>query len=118
MKRLLINGYFSKKKLKVQYENKVIIGGLYCIKCLGNNKLWLRATTNMQSAKNRFAFSVSTNSCPEPCMSEEWKHFGASKFLFDILEEIKKKETQTEREFTSDVHTLLKLYTEREVVAK
>lgn len=107
-----------KKALKEQYGNKVIIGGIYRIKCHGSNKIWLRATTNLRGAKNRFAFALSTNSCPEPCMREIWKEFGATAFLFEKLEEIKKKETQTEREFADDIQALLELYTETEMVAK
>jgi hypothetical protein len=106
--------HLSKKDLKEQYGNKVIIGGIYCIKCLGSDKLWLRTTTNLQGAKNRFAFSLSTNSCPEPCMRKAWDIFGAAAFFFEPLEEMKKKNTQTEREFADDVDALLELYREKE----
>jgi hypothetical protein len=49
-------------------------------------------------------------------MREEWKLFEATTFVIEILEKIKKKETQTEREFTDDVHTLLELHTEKEML--
>ncbi|AIF52943.1 GIY-YIG nuclease family protein [Pelosinus sp. UFO1] len=103
----------SKKDLKEQYKNRVIIGGVYCVRCSGADNLWLRATTDIQGSKNRFAFSVSTNSCPEMCMSESWKQFGATTFSFEILEKIEKKETQTTREFSDDVNTLLELWIEK-----
>jgi len=103
----------SKKDLKEQYKNRVITGGVYCVKCSGTDHLWLRATTDMQGSKNRFAFSVSTNSCPEMCMIEAWKQFGATTFSFEILEKIEKKETQTTREFSDDVNTLLELWNEK-----
>ncbi|WP_053956708.1 GIY-YIG nuclease family protein [Inediibacterium massiliense] len=103
----------SKKAMKEQYKNRVIIGGIYCIKCNANTNFWIRATTDMQGSKNRFVFSVSTNSCPEGCMIEAWNQFGASAFSFEILEEIQKKETQTAREFSDDVSTLLELWTEK-----
>ena len=106
-------GKLSKKDLKEQYKNRVIIGGVYCVKCSDTDNRWTRATTDMQGSKNRFAFSVSTNSCPETCMIEAWKQFGATAFSFEILEEIKKKETQTAREFSDDVNTLLELWTEK-----
>ncbi|WP_077611243.1 GIY-YIG nuclease family protein [Clostridium sp. Marseille-P2415] len=103
----------TKKALKEQYKNRVLIGGVYCIKCNGNINLWIRATTDMQGSQNRFAFSVSTDFCPETCMIEAWNQFGASAFSFEILEEIQKKETQTEREFSDDVNTLLEIWTEK-----
>ncbi|TCL38061.1 hypothetical protein EV210_10427 [Anaerospora hongkongensis] len=104
----------SKKDLKEQYKNRVIIGGVYCVECSAAGNRWLRATTDMQGAKNRFAFSVSTNSCPETCMMEAWKQFGATAFSFTILEELEKKEIQTAQEFSDDVNTLLELWTEKQ----
>ena len=103
----------SKNDLKEQYNNRVIIGGVYCVKCSGTDIFWLRATTDMQGSKNRFAFSVSTNSCPEMGMVETWKQFGATAFSFEILEKIEKKEMQTTREFSDDVNTLLELLIEK-----
>jgi len=103
----------SKNDLKEQYNNRVIIGGVYCVKCSGTDNLWLRATTDMQGSKNRFAFSVSTNSCPEMGMIEAWKQFGATAFSFEILEKIEKKEMQITREFSDDVNTLLELLIEK-----
>lgn len=102
--------YNTKKALKEKYKNRLLIGGVYCIKCNGPSNQWFRATTDMQSSKNRFAFSVSANSYPEACMIEAWNQFGASAFSFEILEEIQMKETQTEREFSQDVTTLLELW--------
>jgi hypothetical protein len=102
---------FSKKALKEQYRNRTIVGGVYCIKC--NDNIWIRPTTNMQGAKNRFEFSVYNNYCPEGCMLESWKQFGAVSFSFEILEEIEKKKTQTDDEFLEDVNTLLELWTEK-----
>ncbi len=103
----------SKKALKQQYKNRVLIGGVFCVKCNSNQNFWLRATTDMQGSKNRFLFSLSNHSCPEPSMLEGWNQFGASSFSFEVLEEIQKKETQTEREFSDDVNTLLEIWTEK-----
>lgn len=104
----------SRKALKGQYQNRKVVGGVYCIKCSGSDDVWFRSTTDMQGAKNRFLFSLSTDLCPEICMADTWKEFGASKFSFEIIEEIQKKETQTEREFFDDVNTLLELWLEKQ----
>lgn len=103
----------SRKALKEQYKNRTIVGGIYCITCSGDSKSWIRATTDMQGAKNRFAFSVSVNSCPETGMLSAWNQFGASAFSFKVLEEMKKKELQTDCEFLQDVNTLLEMWTEK-----
>lgn len=105
----------SKKELKDQYKNRAIIGGIYGIKCSGNDAIWLRVATDMQGAKNRFQFSVSINSWPEPCMMEAWKKYGASSFSFEVLEEIQKKETDTQKEYLQELDILLELWTEKQL---
>lgn len=103
----------SNKVLKEQYKNRVLIGGVYCIKCNDEMIPWIRATTDLQRAKNRFQFSLSMNSAPEPCMLDAWNEFGGSAFSFEIIEEIQKKKTQTAGEFLEDVNTLLEIWTEK-----
>jgi len=103
----------TKKALKEQYKERVVVGGVYCIKCNDMDQSWMRATTDMKGSKNRFLFSVSANSTPELCMTEAWNRFGPSAFSFEIVEELKKKEAQTEREFSDDVKTLLELWLEK-----
>lgn len=103
----------SKKALKAQYKNRTVVGGVFCIRCGAADTAWIRSTTDMQGSKNRFAFSLSTNFCPEACMAPMWKQHGASAFSFEVLEEIKKKEAQTDREFSDDIGVLLGLWTEK-----
>lgn len=103
----------SKKELKERYKNREVIGGVFFIKCNAANMYWLKSTTNMQSAKNRFEFNIDMNSCPETSMLKAWKQYGAEIFSFEVLEEIKKKETQTGHEFSDDVDTLMEIWTEK-----
>ncbi|MBF4692163.1 GIY-YIG nuclease family protein [Fusibacter ferrireducens] len=100
----------SKKELKDNYKNHEIMGGVYCIECSGNGKFWLRSAQEIKTAKNRFLFSKSTNASPEMCMQKEWKQYGPDAFTFKVLEEIKKGELQTAREFKEDLNVLLELW--------
>lgn len=103
----------AKKALKAQYKNRTVVGGVFCIRCAPADEAWLRSTTDMQGARNRFTFSVSTNFCPEPCMAEAWARYGASAFSFEALETLEKKDAQTDREFSDDIAVLLQLWTEK-----
>ena len=103
----------SRKELKEKYKNRVIIGGVYCFKCNATNQTWLRATADIKGMKNRFEFSVSANSCPDSHLIEAWEKYGPASFSFEILEEIEKKEAQTDSEFLEDVNILLELWKEK-----
>ncbi len=105
----------SKKALKENYKNRAVVGGIYGIKCSGNDRIWIKATKNMAGQKNRFGFAVATNSCPEPAMLNDWKTYGAKAFSLVVLEEMKKGETQTEREFSDDIETLLEMWMEKTI---
>ncbi len=105
----------SKKELKENYKNRRVVGGIYGIKCNANDRIWIKSTKNMAGQQNRFSFAVATNSCPEPAMQDDWKAYGAKSFSFVVLEEIKKGENQTDREFSDDIVTLLEIWREKTI---
>ena len=43
-------------------------------------------------------------------MREDWERYGIGAFSFAVLEELEKKETQSEAEFARDIETLLELW--------
>jgi len=104
----------SKKELKEQYKNRIVIGGVYSITCNGNGRMWIKSTKNLEGQKNRFDFSISINFCPDASMYAEWNQYGAKSFSFTILEEIKKGETQTEQEFSDDIDVLYEMWFEKQ----
>jgi hypothetical protein len=104
----------SKRELKENYKNRKVTGGIYCIKCDGNGRVWMKTAKDMAGHKNKFEFFVSTNTCPEPGMFKEWRQYGAKSFSFDILEEINKGETQTDREFSDDIDVLYQLWLDKQ----
>ncbi|WP_313133900.1 GIY-YIG nuclease family protein [Anaerocolumna sp.] len=104
----------SRKELKEQYKNRVVIGGVYSIKCDATGRTWIKSTKDMESAKRRFEFMIETNMCPEMSMNPEWNQYGSKTFSFAVLEELKKGETQTEREFSDDIDALLEMWIENQ----
>lgn len=104
----------SKKEQKEQYKQLAHVGGIYKIICNANQHQWILSATNLKGAQNRFAFSVSTNLCPELYMAKDWKLHTASSFSFEILETLEQTDTQTSRQFAKDIQTLLELWREKD----
>ncbi len=103
----------NRKRLKSAYQDRPVIGGVYMIQCAANGRRWIKSTRNLEGQRNQFAFAASTNLCPEPGMREEWNRYGAQAFSFAVLEELKKKEGQTDRAFSEDLEVLLEMWLEK-----
>lgn len=103
----------SKKELKEKYKSRTVIGGVYCFKCNVTNQTWIRASKDIKGTKNRFAFSVSANSCPDAHLNGAWEQYGAASFSLEVLEELEKKEVQTDSEFLEDLNVLIELWEEK-----
>jgi hypothetical protein len=103
----------KRRELKNEYKNKTVIGGVYCILCNGNQRRWIRSTTDLKGAQNRFDFAVSTRSAPEPAMLQAVNDYGIAAFSFVVLEELQKVKTQSAQEFADDIDTLYNLWLEK-----
>lgn len=99
----------SKKKLIAQYKDRKLTGGVYAIINTENGKTLLAAETNLAGSKNKFDFCLKTNLCSFSKLTEDWKRYGGKVFLFKILDELEKKDTQSDKDFKEDLAALLEL---------
>lgn len=103
----------KRKELINAYKSKPAVGGIYCVECLGNGQKWIKPSFDIESSRSRFLYSIKINACPEPSMQRAFLEFGATSFSFTCLEELKKGETQTDREFEDDIKTLYEMWLEK-----
>ena len=102
----------TKKEIKERYMNRILVGGVYCIKCSGSSRVWIKSTIDLEGQSNKYKFSISTKSCPEPTMRSDWEQYGAESFSFSVIEKLEKRETQTDQEFAEDIRTLYEMWLE------
>ena len=100
----------AKKEIVAQYKEREIIGGVYAIKNTLNNMLLLGASTDLRGMKNRFEFSQKTGSCVDLKLQNDWSAQGGELFAFEVLEELRKSETQTMEEFKADIEVLKEIW--------
>ena len=108
-----MSGGMTKKELQAQYKERKVAGGVIVIKNTHTGKMLIEGTTDLQGNKNRFDFAQKTGSCIHPKLQAEWAGLGSSAFVYEVLEEIEKGETQTSAEFKEDVDLLKEIWMEK-----
>ncbi len=90
-----------------------MVGGVYAIRNTAAGKLLLTSTNNLAGCQNRFVFSQKNNSCVNWQLQKDWEKYGGGGFVFEVLDELVKKETQTDEEFTADIKMLEEIWREK-----
>jgi hypothetical protein len=103
----------TKKELQAQYKERKVTGGVYAVRNTRSNKLLLEASTDLQGSKNRFDFAKVTGSCVHTKLNADWMEQGSGDFVYEVLEELEKGETQTAEEFKADVDLLREMWLEK-----
>ncbi|MGV8906972.1 MAG: GIY-YIG nuclease family protein [Acetobacterium sp.] len=103
----------TKKESLAAYKERKIVGGIYIIRNSDAGKILLGSATDLPGRKNRFDFSKKTNSCVDLKLQKDWIILGKEKFVFEVLEELEKGETQSMSEFKEDIDVLKLLWMEK-----
>jgi hypothetical protein len=103
----------TKKELQAQYKEREIIGGVYIIRNTMKNRLLLDAAVDIHGSKSRYEFAIKTGSCVHPKLQNDWLEQKGGQFEFEILDELKKGETQTNTEFKADIELMKEMWLEK-----
>lgn len=103
----------SRKELLRAFRERAEIGGVYAFVNKTSGKRLILSTTNIDKAASQLEFARSTGLCVHPLVEADWKASGGSAFSLEILERLRREETQTDEEFGDDVRALESLWKER-----
>ena len=81
-----------KKELKQIYKEIPIKAGIYQIKNMENQKIFVGSTKNLKTL-NGIKYMLEIGKYTNKALQEEWKKFGKDAFEFEELEILKKKES-------------------------
>ena len=108
-----MEGKDAKKELRAQYREREIVGCVYIVRNTRNNRLLLESAADVSSTRNRFEFSQTTGSCVSMKLQKDWAEHGSGAFAFEVLEELKKGEAQTDAQFKADLELLREMWREK-----
>lgn len=95
-----------KKEILQSYKLQGMQGGVYAIHCTANGKRWIDCATNLVGMENRLSFSIQTNSPPIHQLQKDWEAYGASAFVFEVLETMPQKEEETPQDYRDSLALL------------
>jgi group I intron endonuclease len=85
----------SKKEIKDDYKEMKHQIGVFQIRNMANNKIYIESSVNLMAIWNRYKFQLNNGSHPNAILQSEWSEFGEENFIYEILSEIKQDETKT-----------------------
>ena len=103
----------ERRDLIRQYKDRRLHGGVYKITNECTGKHLLSHAVDIRAAENRHSFLVATDCCIYPKLEDDWKHFGAKAFVFQVLEAMEIREGQSRDDFEADLTALEQLWRER-----
>jgi len=81
----------NKKELKMLYKEIKITGGIFQIKNLKNQKIFIKSSRNLKTMNGQ-QFQLEHGSHQNKKLQQEWDEFGKEVFVFEVLEVLKPSE--------------------------
>ena len=96
----------DKKELKQNYKLTQRPMGIFQIRNLTNEKVFIGKSENLEGILNRHEFALKANGHQNKQLQADWNELGADKFAFEILDELEFQENldvKKELEFLEDL---------------
>ncbi|HYF02633.1 MAG TPA: GIY-YIG nuclease family protein [Patescibacteria group bacterium] len=78
----------TNKELKEEYKLMKFPAGVFQIRNMVNGKIFINSSVNLDKVWNSQKFQLQLGSHPNRALQAEWKEFGESVFVFEILDEV------------------------------
>ncbi len=102
----------NKKDLKREYKQTLQPMGVFQIRNLVCEKVFVGSTLNLDGIFNRSKFQLKAGVHPSKMLQADWNEFGAENFAFEISEEVFPRENP-DYDYKSDVECLEDLWLEK-----
>jgi len=82
----------SQREVRREYKERKKPAGIFRVKNTANGKILLGSSLNLEGPLNSHKFMLSIGLHRNQTLQREWNEYGADKFVFEILEEVKVKD--------------------------
>ncbi|HVQ57251.1 MAG TPA: GIY-YIG nuclease family protein [Pyrinomonadaceae bacterium] len=102
----------DKKAAKLYYKASRRPMGIFLIRNLVNDKVFVGSSMDLPAMFNRIRFQLFGGAHPNKELESDWKLFGADKFTFEVLEAIVPRD-DVNYDYKADLETLEDLWLEK-----
>ena len=92
-----------------EYKGTFPSMGIYAVRNTATGRVWLGKSQNVEGALNRIRFELNMRGHRNTALSNEWLHFGAAGFTFEVLDRVKKREDPS-FDYEAELRALLALW--------
>ena len=100
----------TKKENKEEYKLKKFRVGIFQIKNIETNRVFLKTTLNLDNAFNSDLFQLKSGLHANHQLQDDWKNLGAEKIEFQIFDELKMNDTDTTINIRKELNEFLKMH--------
>jgi hypothetical protein len=101
----------DKKAAKAAYKASPRPMGIFQIRNIVNNKVFVGSSVDLRAVFNRIRFQLYGGVHPVRKLCSDWREFGTTKFEFEVLEEL--TQNLDDHNYTSDLEALEDLWLEK-----
>lgn len=102
----------SKKELKDSYKEMKFKIGVFQIRNIVNNKIYIESSLDLVAIWNRYRFQLNNGLHTNISLQKEWNEFGQDNFRYEILSEIKQDDKKTIDNYRKEAKQLETMFIE------
>jgi len=99
----------SRKELTAAYKQMKFRIGVFQIRNLTNDKIYVGSSVNLDAIWNRLRVELNFGSFANAALQRDWKQYGEASFAYEVLAEIDQKDGET-ADYAKEVKVLEGLY--------
>ena len=77
-----------KKEIARAWTDRPRVQGVFAVRCLASDELWVSTTRNLDTQQNGVWFALRSGSHPNKALQATWRTHGPDAFVYEVVEEI------------------------------